>query len=556
MADLDPILLCRACIEWQQAPYGTKDHVVGQWAKVFGVSEQTLYRMFKNSGFLPNQRKERATKGIPLIDRLDEHVRAIAYMYALLPKGARRPSLELVIEKAILNGVLPPEAAEISVSTYHRRLRELKLTDEEGRLLRFEGRRPMEMVQYDVSGSEYLYVAGFKDGEPVLRARASKGYKNKDKHENLRLWYHGMIDDCSRYWIARAYVSPGESSADALQFCRYAFCTKEDERIVFRGLPDTLYMDNGPLAKAEAAREFFDRIRVLIKTHEPESPSDTGKIEARWKHVWPAYESVSFLMDPDWAAKEYKLSEINGTLTEYMLRLNKKRHPNPSRRATREEIWLTVLHDGGVVDIPPEAFDSAFRRYRRQVKPDGTFSLDSETYAVKGLYDAWVYVYRGFPDNRRMVAEDILTHKRYDVEPFEMPGLDEIKKDKALPGKVIREEAKPKIKEALNGRPMKGLYEEPAPATNIKTFPVRSKGERAVPDPFDTSVYASIEEAMAEVYGIVGAGSLTEEEREAVSGLVIKNGLNKAYTVDLALDLRKGTEGAEEAGIEKDGKLI
>ena len=54
------------------------------------------------------------------------------------------------------------------------------------------------------------------------------------------------------------------------------------------------YMDNGPLAKAEATGIFPAAVGVEIKTHEPESPSDTGKIEIKWRQLWRDFEAAEF----------------------------------------------------------------------------------------------------------------------------------------------------------------------------------------------------------------------------------------------------------------------
>ena len=88
-----------------------------------------------------------------------------------------------------------------------------------------------------MSGSEYLYVVDPGNGDPVLRVRSHKAYKNRDRFENLRVWYHAMVDDHSRYWLAMPFVAPGEASEEAIQFCKWAFARKDDERIIFRGLP-------------------------------------------------------------------------------------------------------------------------------------------------------------------------------------------------------------------------------------------------------------------------------------------------------------------------------
>jgi hypothetical protein len=542
--DIDNVMLATAHKEWKGAPYGQQSYIAERWAATFNIAPQTLYRKLKAFAFDGPQRKEKATKGTAKIDHLHDYARSLAHMFAFLPRGCRKPPLDKVIEKALLNGILPAAAGEIHPSTFARVIRERNLLDEDGRVLRFEAKRPMEQVQYDVSGSEYLYVHRIDAGEPVLRVRPHKAYKNKDRFENMRLWYHGMVDDCSRYWLTQPFVSPGESSSDALCFCRWAFSRKADERVIFRGLPARIYMDNGPLSRAEMTQEFFERIGVEIKTHEPESPEDTGKIEIKWKQLWTNFEALEFLMDPNWESREYTLAEVRQRLMNYMVRLNKAAHP--TRAGSREEVWLTVIRDGGVIDIDEAAFDSAFKRARRHVEPDGTFSLDNVTYSVKGLHDAWVYVYVGIAGGR-MIAEDIQTHKRYDVAVYAVPGLDEIRADKAAPGKAIREEARA-YKETYRDAPFRGIYEEEAEGAGetVVRFPVRARETRQVDDPFDTTVYASVEEARREFFEVTGT-LIPSDEWKIIEGMIMENGLSKQFVLDLALEIRGEIEGRQHS---------
>lgn len=557
MIEIDTRLLTEAFRDWQTAEHGAKTFMVRKWAEALGIAFQTLHRKFQDMGHMLPKKMEKCTKGTSNIAGLHDMARVIARMYAFIPKRvSRRPPLAYVIKKAIINGMLPPETANISVGTFARALRELNLLDHEGRVLRFEAKKPMEQVQYDVSGSEYLYVHRFEGAEPILKVRQDKGYKNRDKYENLRLWYHGLVDDHSRYWLAMPFASPGESSADAIIMLKWAILDKQDERIPFRGLFDRIYMDNGALARAEATKELMARIGVEIKTHEPESPGDTGKIEVKWKALWRDFEAGEFLMDPNWQTREYPLSEIKERLLNYTCELNEKKHPNMN--ISKVSAWKSIVHDGGVIDLDPGIFDTSFKRLSRGVERDGTFKLDNERYFVKGLYDACVWVYVGL-SNGKIMVEDKLTHKRYEAEPFIMPGLDEHRVDKKLACASIREEAE-EIKKEWKGREFKGVYQNGSGQgsvvsaqgkkeegiISILSRPVKTKEVREVVDPFDVTVFASLQDAMKEVYEI--AGYLRDGEREGVEAAIIENGLKKDFVVDLALDLRAALEDGRATG--------
>lgn len=567
MREIDPALLNEMYCRWQAAPGGWKSYTVQNQADTLGITYGTLYKMYRRMGFKMPQRKEKRTKGQPRTEGLVEMAEQIAKIYAFIPpRAGRKAPLEDAIQKAFENGMLPEKARYISVSTFARIIRERGMLNTEGVVLRFEAKTPMEQVQYDVSGSEYLYVVDPGNGDPILRVRSHKSYKNKDRFENLRVWYHAMIDDHSRYWLAMPFVAAGEASEEAVKFCKWAFARKEDERIIFRGLPDRIYMDNGPLAKSEATRNFFERqLGVEIKTHEPESPSDTGKIERKWRQLWSNFEVPEFLMDPHWDKREYRLSEVRAKLMNYIVELNARKHPNMA--CSTVDAWRTVMRTGGVIDVEESAFDRAFKRDKRQVGKDGIFSLENEKYFVKGLLDAWVWVYRGIIHGaetavgtrstvslQNMVVEDCLTHKRYDVVPFEMPGLDEIRRDKMPEGVRIRAEAQELKKQMVPGA-FRGIYESsPNPlqrgtavgAENLQPLqplqmPIRTRETREVEDVFDVDIYHTIQDAMKEFVEIVGV-FIGQEERATIEGLITENGLKKQYVIDLALEIQAARE--------------
>lgn len=539
--EIDNALLAGAFEEWQTAPNGQKTYLVTKHARAMGVSFGTMHRKFKEFGYMLGQKKTKCTRGTSKIQGLHDMAKQIAYLYSFIPRNGRKPALELAVRKAIENNMLPETAREIHIGTFARVIRELRLLDTEGRVLRFEAKKPMEQCQYDVSGSEYLYVHRFENGEPVLRVRSSKEYKNKLRYENLRLWYHGLVDDHSRYWLAMPFASPGESSTDALIFFKWAFSQKTDSRVIFRGLPNRLYLDNGPITKAKATIDFFSRIAVELKPHEPESSSDTGKIEIKWRQLWSAFESAEFLMDPHWEKREYRLSEISERLLNYTAELNSKKHPNMN--ITRAQAWMKIIQDGGVIDIDETAFDTTFNRFKRLIKADGTFSIDNAKYLVKGVTDAWVYVYVGL-FNERVVVEDIISHKRYEATPFVMPGLDEIRSDKKLPAVSIREEAQEIKKQYVPGQ-FRGIYEKPQD-TNVTAFPVRQKEERQIEDPFDVDTYPNMQEAMRAFCETVGA-FIPPDMKEVIENKIAESKLSKEFVDNFALEVRAQMSKRERA---------
>jgi hypothetical protein len=535
MKEIDPLMLAESCRKWQMTPNGAKTYIVHEAAETFGVSYQTMHRKFKKLIYKPEQRKESKIKGVSKIQGLKDIACAIAHLYALIPQRVKRkPSIEYTIEKAIINGLIPESAKDIHPGTITRKIREMNLLDSKGRVQRFQAQRPMEQVQYDVSGSEYLYVHRIEGNEPILRIRPDKGYKNKDKFENLRVWYHGLVDDHSRYWLAMPHVAPGESSNEAIKTLKWAFSKKADIRIPFRGLPSRIYMDNGPLAKAKATQEFLNRIGVEIKTHMPDDPEATGKIEIKWRSLWQMFEAGEFLMQPHWETQEIPLTQLREMLLNYTVRFNNRQHPN--LKVSKLQAWLSIIQDGGVIDIAEEAFDTVFTYYDRQVKPDGTISIDGIQYFVKGLVNAYVRAYVGLL-NRKIVAEDLITHKRYDVIPYVIPQLGEFKTDKQPAGVKIREEAQA-LKERFLPGEFKGVYQGRTD-DKVISMPIRTKEERIIEDPLSLpDRYPSIQEAMKEFMSYLPGIFMSQENRGVIEEQIEEHGMNKVFVENFALEVR------------------
>jgi hypothetical protein len=549
--EIDATMIVAAHREWSDARNGQKTIILGQWCDALGLYPEGLYKRFRESGLLVPQREVRSDKGVEKIPGMLAAARTIAHLYALIPRRAgRKPSVDYVFQKALINGLIPWELKDISTGNITRILREQKLLDQEGRVLRFEARAPMEQVQIDASGSEYLYPVRQEGSEWILRPRSSKAYKNKDKFEQMKLWYVGVVDDHSRYWMALPFVSPGESGAMVLSFIKWAIAKKEDPRIIMRGLWGRVYCDNGALVRNDATRTFLESLGIEIKTHEPDSPSDTGKIEIKWKQLWSGFEVGEFIMDPHWESREYTLTEVRERLMNYTKVLNERRHPTMAT-VTKTQAWLKVMHQGGVIDVDASVFDNAFSRHRHLVGSDGIFQHENVRYRVYGLLNTWVYAYFGLY-NKGVVVEDMLTHQRYEADVYTMPGLDEIRTDRRPVADTIRLEAQELKQKFLPGE-FKSVYEnqesgvssqESGVKSKVVYMLVRSREKRTVENVFDVDRFASIEQAMAEVHGITGR--LSDEEREVIQAAIVGKQLDKQFARDLAMEVRGAIEAQRE----------
>lgn len=480
MREVDRGVFAEAVQEWRSAPHGRKSEIRDKWCDVLGISRAKFHRDARRDA-REETRSRRSDAGKRKDPRLDEWAATVVRVMGFAPKTVRRPTVKLAFRKAFKNGLLPPEAEEIPLSTYHRVIRERGLLESAQKIVRFEASRPMEMWQMDASGSEHIYVAGKdKNGGPLLKLRATKGnYKNKPQ-DGLRVWYYGAVDDFSGYWLARAVVAPGESSADNLAFFRWCACKKEDPRVPFYGLPETVYMDNGALARAHATTEFFKRIDVELKTHEANSPEDTGKIECRWKPLWREFE-MDLMMDPHWDKVALTVDELNRRLLNFIEEENRRKH----RRlpCSRTDAWLTVMRSGGVVEISPEAWDTVFVTRKVAIDRAGWFSFDGKDYEVKELFNTKARAYKGVLDGK-IVVKDLRSGCTYEAAPAQYVKAGEHRGVKKQEWERIKAESKA-MRERFAPGEFRGVYDEAeAEAGNIQFLPVRSN-ERPVETTFE-----------------------------------------------------------------------
>lgn len=453
MPDVDPRIFAEALKEWRAAQHGHKSFVAAKWIEVLGISQATFHRKVKSLE-IQESRSRRSDHGRRKDPRVDEWARIIVQVMGFVPKTIRKPPIKLALKKALINGMLPPEAEGVPYSTYCRIIREKGLLEVSQKIVRFEASRPMEMWQMDASGSEHLYVAKITSNGPVLRLRATKqDYKNK-LQDGLKVWYYGMVDDFSGYWLSRVYIAPGESSADNLAFFKWCACKKIDQRIPFYGLPETVYMDNGPLSRANTTREFFKRVDVELKTHEPNSPEDTGKIEVRWKPLWRMFE-MDLLMDPHWEKIEMTPEELNERLLNFIVDENQRAHRHLD--CTRLDAWLTVAKSGGVVEISPEAWDTVFVTKKVLVDRAGWFDFEGVKYQINGFIDGWARAYKGVLDGK-IIVKELRTSRTFEAQEAQYLPAGEFRKERKQEWEKVKNEAEA-MKERFAPGDFRGVYE-------------------------------------------------------------------------------------------------
>jgi len=516
----DPAMINQARQEIISAPHGLKTAKAKQWAILFDLSMQHLYRV------IGDPVKKRKRIGQAIRPEYQEWATIIFQIKKLPPEEAGEISTEDAAAIAIKQGLIPAEASDVPVGTYDRIARDKGWTKKTIRANRFQAAKPNQAHHFDASTSKFLYIHKRIGDDFILRIhRPSKHYKNKPVPvDQLRPWIYGLVDDHSGRMVARYVAAMGENSGDSMSFLSWAWSDI--------GLPEQLLADQGMLKKALPSRDLIERLGVELPECMPYAKRAHGKIERPWRTLWQKFELTFFAQHPDYEKFEISLSEMNTQLFNFIEdKYNKMAH-RFERNITRMQAWSRINLHGGIVEIPANALSTVARRAKRKVDVDGTLEYNGVTYDVKGLYDAWVYVFEGVFDDK-LVVQDIETGKKYEVRNFKPLGLGEYKAHKETPHQKLVEESQTL---PLQGA---GLYSEKQVASEkVAAMPIRTKEERVIEDPFDVDTYPSIHEAMKEFMTYIPGVYLSPEERREVEEAIEAKGLSRSFVENLALEVR------------------
>ncbi len=407
-------LLHDVIIEWEGAPHGRKGEVLAKRLPLLHMSLATFHRQRRQFGN-GKRRKSPAHKGERQHPERNQWVRQIAGLKYSPHKGVSRLSTKTALAEAIQQGKIPVEAAEMSIATINRIAREQSLTAAPRRGARFEAPCPNALHQVDATGSRHFYPKRTVGGEWILGIRPGQ-LPNKEKAEGMRVWCWGLVDDFSGFRVQRYFVSPGEAALDGIDFLHWAWEPHPDHA-PFEGLPHTLYMDNGVLAKYTPFRVFCEEVGINLRTHEPYRPQAKGKVETGNKDLKGEFEG-RFLREPGWRTREISLTELNQELAWFRQLTNKSQH----RRLpiSKEAAWLRLMLAGGPARLTPESWERIFtQNIYRTLDDAGCFNLGGEPFQVAGakIWACRVQVFQSLT-GESLVVEDLRDGKRYEAGPF------------------------------------------------------------------------------------------------------------------------------------------
>ncbi len=381
--------------------------MIKQAAALYGVSTTTLYRQLRTL-YRPRPLR-RVDRGRPRKVPVAELERWCEIIAALKLRTTNKKGHHLSTGRAIElleeygaetpDGLIRLPAGILSRPTADRYLRQWGY--DQARIsrgpvaVRFQAERSNDLWQFDLSPSDLKRVP-----QP-LWAEAGRGAPT--------LMLYSIVDDRSGVVYQEYRCVYGEDVEAALRFLFNAMTSKpEDSDLVLQGIPETIYCDNGPIAKSLVFQRVLECLGIRLMTHLPAGKDgrrvtarSKGKVERPFRTVKEAHETLYHFHQPENEA------EANLWLHRYLANYNGQKHR--SEPHSRSEDWLRNLPDAGVRAMCAWERYCAFAREpeRRLVGSDARISVDGIAYEVDpdlagetvllwwGLFDRDLYVEHG-----------------------------------------------------------------------------------------------------------------------------------------------------------------
>jgi transposase len=377
--------------------------VIANSAELYGVSRATVYRAVRQ--VVRPKAIRRADRGKPRKLSTAELERFCEVIAALKLRTTNKKGRHLSTPRAIEllegegvetpDGLLRAPKGLLTRSTVNKYLREwgydhIRMTRAPA-AVRFQARRGNEMWQFDLTTSD------LKNVEQPLWFEPGRG--------NPTLMLYSVVDDRSGVAYQEYRCVYGEDVEGALRFLFNAMAPKSEDGLVLQGIPDAIYMDNGPIARSGIFQNVMECLGVRVMTHMPAGSDgrrttarSKGKVERPFRTVKEAHETLYHFHKPENEA------EANLWLRRFLVRYNAQAHRQEPH--TRTEDWLKHLPDAGVRQMCAWERYCAFAREpeRRLVGVDARITVDGAVYEVAtelagetvllwwGLFDQDLYV--------------------------------------------------------------------------------------------------------------------------------------------------------------------
>jgi hypothetical protein len=376
-------------------------------AQIYAISRATLYRLLREDRRPKDAyRSDRGcTRAMPAdeIERLCEIVAAMK-IRTTNRKGRHLSTvrvLELLEKHGVdtPNGFLKLEPGRITASTLNRHLS--RLGYDHGRMtreppaVRFQAEQSNTLWHFDMSPSD-------------LKQLKAPPWIDPERPGAPTLMLFSIVDDRSGVAYLEYRCVYGEDAESALRFLFNAMAPKAVEGGPFQGIPGTIHLDNGPVAKSAVFRRVMESLGVEVATHLPAGSDgrrttarSKGKVERPFRTIKEAHETLYHFHEPETEA------EANLWLARFIVTYNGGDHRTEPH--ARIDDWLAHLPADGVRQMCAWERFCAFAREpeRRQVGIDCRLTVAGVAYEVDpelagetvvvwwGLFDQELWVERG-----------------------------------------------------------------------------------------------------------------------------------------------------------------
>ena len=258
--------------------------------------------------------------------------------------------------------------------------------------VRFQAEHSNALWQFDMSPSD------LKEVPAPLWSAPGRGAPT--------LMLYSIVDDRSGAVYQEYRCVYGEDAESALRFLYNAMTPKTgDSGLVLQGIPDAIYLDNGPVAKSRVFKNVMACLGVQVMPHMPAGKDgrrvtarSKGKVERPFRTVKEAHETLYHFHKPQDEA------EANLWLHRYLASYNAQ--PHRAEPHSRSEDWLAHLPAAGLRAMCDWERYCAFAREpeHRLVAGDARVTVEGVIYDVAaelagetvvlwwGLFDQDLYV--------------------------------------------------------------------------------------------------------------------------------------------------------------------
>jgi hypothetical protein len=377
--------------------------LVQEIAHLYGISEDTVYRALRENTQVRSVR--RADRDVPRVIPKAGLERYCEIIAAIKIRTSNRKGRHLSTVQAIRlleeDGINTPDghvtapAGLLKPTTVNRYLKKWGYDRDtlirQPPAVRFQAEYSNQCWHFDLSPSDLKHVKAPAWIEP------GRG------HPLLMLY--SVVDDRSGVAYQEYHGVYGEDVEAALRFMFAAMSKKAEPNLPFEGIPQMLYMDNGPIAKSLVFQKVMKDLGIDVRTHLPQGKDgrrvtarSKGKVERPFRTVKEMHETLYHLHEPETEA------EANAWLMKFLLHYNSRTHR--SEPHSRIEDWLDNQPNDGVRGMCQwERFCTYARSpERRKVGIDARVTVEGVAYEVEpdlagetvilwwGLFDNELYV--------------------------------------------------------------------------------------------------------------------------------------------------------------------